>query len=594
MEKPFPAYRGDEPYIFVSYAHTDTASVYPEIARLTGQGFNIWYDEGISPGTVWRDELGRALENCSAFLLFVSQGMNASDHCMKELNFALDGDCGLLVVHLEETELSAGLRLSLSDRQAILKYELTDASYQATLDAALRSQVPATRDPVRATAPSADSRRIPRRISIAAVALIVIGMVAWLATDYSMPPPDTSDLDKVALMDRPAIAVLPFKNLSGNPDDVYFIDGLTEDLIDRLSGWRRFPVISSFSSAGYGDDSVTPRQIARELDARYLVQGSVRRVNKKIRINVALYDASSGEHIWNARYDPPFDDVLTIQDEISGAVVGQMYPQLDLFDQQRAIRRNPEDMTAWDLTQRAWWHFVRATPADNLRSQESFREASERDPANAIAAAGLALTHYQSVSSGWSSTPEDSIRQLVNDAERSVVLDNLDPMSHHALGHAYALTGNREGMIKAFSTSLELNPNSALVAICAGEGFAMAGESAAAIDSLEVALRLSPRDPGVYWVYHALALAHFAAERYDEAIKWSRDALSYNPEFAFAHRTLAASLAYDAQPDAARAALMRATELDPNNTLAGGQRALLTDPAFAERYLQGLRMAEFD
>jgi len=147
-------------------------------------------------------------------------------------------------------------------------------------------------------------------------------------------------------------------------------------------------------------------------------------------------------------------------------------------------------------------------------------------------------------------------------------------------------------MIEAFNTSLELNPSSALVAICAGEGLAMAGEFDAAIKVLDTAMWLSPKDPLVFWTYNAMAMAHFGEERNEEAASWARRALSHNPEFAFGYRTLATSLAHAGQVDAAREALARATEIEPNFTYAGGRRVLLTgSPEFAERYMEGLRMA---
>lgn len=595
VEKPGPAYRGDQPYIFVSYAHVDMELVYPEIEWLTNQGFNVWYDEGISPGSVWREELARAIEHCSLFLLYVSEGTNASDHCMKELSFALDSGRRLLAVHLEVTELSAGLRLSLSDRQAILKYELADAAYRETLEGALRSQVQVFREPV-SQAPRVAKRKKAQRIAIAAAILMGLGLASWLVPDNETESPDDRQaLEALPFADRPVIAVLPFRNLSSEADDDYFVMGLTEDLIDRLASWRRFPVVGSYSSATYQDSTMQPRQIAEELGARYLVQGSVRRAKDTVRINVGLYDASSGVQIWSERYDQVFTDVLTLQDEISEAVVRQMYPKLNLFDQKRAIRRAPQNMTAWDLTQQGWWHFSRETEQGNRLAKASYRKASELDPTSATAVSGLALAHYASIVGGWTDDPEHSIEQLIDAAERSVALDPQDPMSQHALGHAHALSGNRRGMVEAFTTSLELNPSSTLIAACAGEGFAMAGEFEPAIDALNTALRLGPKDPFAYANYHSLALAHFAAGRYEEAATWARRSLSVNPQFVFALRTLATSLANSNQLEAARTALHRATQLEPVFTLAGvGRYFLAAKPAVAERYRNGLRQAGLD
>ena len=332
--------------------------------------------------------------------------------------------------------------------------------------------------------------------------------------------------------------------------------------------------------------------MARELGARYVIQGSVRRSQNTLRVNVRLFDADSGEQIWSEGYDRPAGDVLEVQDAISSAVVGQMYPYLDEFDQQRALRRSPADMTAWDLTQKGNYYRMRGGRDDNRQAQASYQQAIERDPEYASATAGLALSHYQSVSFGYSEAPERSIKLLIETAERSVALDSMNALSHHALGHAYALNGNREGMIRAYNTSLELNPSSALVAICAGEGFAMAGESTAAVAALETAMRLSPNDPLVFWTYHAFAMAYFGEGNDDLAITWAQRALSHNPEFVFGYRTLASSLAHAGRLEEAREALKRANELQPSFTYATGRRVLVTgSPEFAERYMGGLRIA---
>ncbi len=598
MKKVFPAYQGDRPYAFVSYCHADAGAVYPELERLQTLGFNVWYDEGISPGSVWRDELARRIENCSIFLLYVSNAACKSDNCLQELNLALNSGRALLAVFLEATELPPGLRLSLSDRQAILKYQLPQAAYQSKLEAAIRERLPmdgTTTTAVRAAPVPAPRSRRRMRLAVAAAATLAIVAVAAVVYSRQMshaPLVEAQDVAALSFDDRPAIAVLPFKNLSGNADDEYFVDGLTEDLINRLGSWRQFPVIGSLSSFGYRNDSKDANQVAKELNARYLVQGSVRRSADAVRVNVSVYDSTSGVQIWNDHYDRPFGDVLVIQDAISEAIVGAMYPELQGFDQKRALRRNPEDLTAWDLAQRGAWHFGRFTAADNAMAIGYFEQSIARDPTSATAEAQLTEAHYIDVSAGWTDDPEDSIAQIVQSAERAVVLDSQNGRSQHALGHAYALTGNRAGMIQAFKTSLELDPSSSLGRICAGEGLAIAGESDTAIEVLDRNLQLSPKDSLASFTYHAMALAYFAKENYDASVHFAQLALSNNPQNAFFQRTLAAGLARAGRVDEARAALARATELDPKFSLGGGRRIMLAgNPEMADSYMSGLRMA---
>jgi adenylate cyclase len=596
MRKNFPAYQGDQPYVFVSYAHADAGAVYPELERLHALGFNVWYDEGISPGSVWRDELARRIEKCGVFLLYVSNAACKSANCVQELNLALSSGRALLVVFLEATELPPGLRLSLSDRQAILQYELAQSVYQSKLEAAIRERLSKDGTATSAVRTAPPPKPKPYRLRIAGIAAI-LGIAAIVAVVWSMrigyvPSVEVKDIAALPVADRPAIAVLPFKNLSGNADDDYFVDGLTEDLINRLGSWRQFPVIGSFSSAGYRDDRPDASNVAKELNARYLVRGSVRRSSDMVRVNASLYDSTNGLQIWSENYDHPFGDVLAVQDSISEAIVGAMYPQLQGFDEKRALRRNPDDLTAWDMAQRGSWYFRRFTAADNAAAIGYFSQAVARDPNFATADAKLTEAHYLNISAGWTNTPDYDTAQLVQSAERAVAVDPQNGDSQHALGHAYALTGNREGMIRAFKTSLELDPSSSLGQICAGEGFAMAGESDAAIETLNRALRTSPKDTLESFTYHAMALAYFAKENYEESVRFARGALSRNPQVAFFHRTLAASLAHAGRVDEAHAALARATELDPNFTLGGGRRIMLAgNPEMADRYMSGLRMA---
>ena len=334
------------------------------------------------------------------------------------------------------------------------------------------------------------------------------------------------------------------------------------------------------------------RRVGRELGARYVVEGSARRAGERIRIHAQLIDAASGQHVWAEQYDRAFRDVLALQEEIGGAIVGAMYPEIERFDRERAMREDPGNLEAWDWAQRAWWHWYRSTAEDNAAAKQAYERAIELDPRFASAFSGLALAHYASVSYAWTDSPEQSIDELGRLAETAVALDERDAMGHHALGHAYALTGERDKMIAAYERSIEFNPTSALVYVCAGEGMALAGHSDEAIRYLENSVRLSPQAPWIFSAFHALAMAHFAARRYDEAVDWGQRALQRKPDFAFAHRTLAASYAQLGQLDEARVALQEAVRLAPEFTLSAGARVFLTaDPETGERYLEGLRLA---
>ena len=447
-----------------------------------------------------------------------------------------------------------------------------------------------TEGPFAATGLSKPKLRWPLASALALL-LGVLAIAAWrvaLRDPAGTPAVQTTDS---TLFGRPALAVLPFDNLSGDPEQEYFVDGLAEDLITRLSLWRRFPVISGSSSAAYEKQTLDLKQLSRELSARYVVDGSVQRVGDRVRVSAQLIDATTGHHVWTERYDRRIDNVLALQEELSLAIVGAMYPELERFDRERAARGNPGP-EAWDWTQRAWWYWNHETLADNGRARSAYERAIELDPRFATAQSGLALTLYQSISNGWAHSVDQSIEEMGRLAKSAVALDDRDPTNHHALGHVHALTGDRDSMLAAFELSIELNPSSALVRACAGEAMALAGRSNQAISELQAAIRLSPRDPAIHWTYQGLALAHFAAERYEEAVGWAQRALQRRPDFAFAYRTLAATYVHLGRQEEAGQALDQALQLAPDFTLAAGRRVLLTaDAQVRERYLEGLRLA---
>ncbi|HJN53348.1 MAG: TIR domain-containing protein [Pseudomonadales bacterium] len=257
MERPFPAYAGDDPYIFVSYSHEDSDVVFPEIQWLKDQDCNIWYDEGIVPGAEWTDELGKAIEEADRFLFFVTPNSVASQYCRDELSFALNHRKKTLIVYLAKTELPTGLELSIGSRQAILKYELREQDYRDKLLASIAGDIQ-----VDTVAPVLNEKRS----SIAAVlgiALLVsiggwflyIGIGPESAIEESLTDRELSANDPTAPVtpglgqdQRPGIAVLPFLNMSDDPSNEYFSDGISEEILNALVKTNQLPVIARTSS----------------------------------------------------------------------------------------------------------------------------------------------------------------------------------------------------------------------------------------------------------------------------------------------------------------------------------------------------------
>ena len=290
---------------------------------------------------------------------------------------------------------------------------------------------------------------------------------------------------------RPAIAVLPFVNMSGEARQEYFSDGISEDIITALSKLRWFLVIARNTSFTYKGKAVHVKQIAEELGVGYVVEGSVRKDGGRVRITAQLIDATTGSHIWADRYDRELADVFAVQDEITDAIVAAIEPQLYAAENFRAQRKPPDNLDAWDLVMRALWHFWRMTREDNLLAQGLLEQAIAIDPNYAQAHAVLAVSHIFGVQMGW----QDSAAVMPS-AERAALaavrIDNEDPWAHLALAFVNARLGRIAASLDAFETALRLNPNFSLAHGCRGLVLSWGGHWREGAEAAHRALRLSP------------------------------------------------------------------------------------------------------
>ncbi len=395
--------------------------------------------------------------------------------------------------------------------------------------------------------------------------------------------------------ERPAVAVLPFDNLSGDPEQAFFADGLAEDLTTRLASWRSFPVIarnSSFAVARpHEGEAVDVTRAGEQLGARYVVEGSVRRRADRVRVTVQLIDATTGHLVWAVQYDRDFSDILMLQDEISKAIVGAMYPSLLQFESERSMHRDPDDLDAWSNAQRGWWHFNQETAEDNAQAQVFFERAIELDSLWGWPYAGLALVHFKAIAHGWTNALEQAITELLNAAERAVALDDKDAFGHHALGHAYSMSGQPDKMISAFELGTKLNPNDAMATKCFGAHLALVGRSEEAIEHLNRAMAISPRDPWAYRMLVDMSRAHFAAERYEDALLWAMKSIQQRPN-SDAYQVAAASAAHLDRLYEARAAVDDLLRLQPDFSLDGLRQSFAAaNPDFVYHMIDGLRKA---
>jgi adenylate cyclase len=432
-------------------------------------------------------------------------------------------------------------------------------------------------------------KNIPRPIRVYRLKL---GAGAREREAIGEPLPGMDKLTVPGFSGRPAIAVLPFNNLSGDREQEYFADGIAEDLITRLSSCRAFPVIARNSSFIYKGRAVDVKQVSRELGVRYVVEGSVRRTGDRVRISAQLIDATTGTHIWAERYDRELKDMFAVQDEITEAVVASMNPELLRFEQERAARNEPRNLDAWECVARGFWHYWQLTQAGNSTARSLFQRAVELDPHFASAFSALAAAHYNDVMFQWTDSVPRSVAAMAEAAQRSVALDDKHPFGQFTLGWAYSLAGQRDKVFGALELATRLDPSFSFAYASLGIFQAWAGRPDDGMANVKKAMRLSPHDPYMFHFFTAMAIVHFSAERYEDAADWARRALQRRPDFPATCRYLAASYAHLGRLEEARTVLEEMFRLNPEFSLATDKVVLSTaEPAFVERLFDGLRKA---
>jgi adenylate cyclase len=396
-----------------------------------------------------------------------------------------------------------------------------------------------------------------------------------------------------ALPDKPSIAVLPFDNMSGDPEQEYLADGITEDLITALSKIRWFFIIARNSTFTYKGQAVEVTQVAKDLGVRYVLEGSVRKAGNRVRITAQLIDAATGRHVWAERYDRQIEDIFELQDEMSQTIVGAVEPELSAAERDRVLSKPPENLDAWESYQRGLWHMWRYERDDHRQALKLLTRANELDPSFAPAYAYLAYVHYEGVVMGWAENPADILDAGRAAAEKALALDDRDPVAYFAAGRIHMMQGRPDDSIASLKTAIELNPSFGLAYHGLGMALTLAGRLDEAKEALVMPERLSPRDP-ILWastVIHALAC--ILSRDYEDAVHWARKT-TQNPRSKgyWPPATLAAALAHLDQMEEARAAVAAALEAKPDLTLAYVAETLPTkEPSGLDSYLDGLRKA---
>ena len=395
------------------------------------------------------------------------------------------------------------------------------------------------------------------------------------------------------LPEKPSIAILPFDNLSGDPDQRYFADGIVEDIITELSKYSWLLVIARNTSFSFRDKVVDIKEVGRKLRVRYVMEGSIRRTGDRVRITAQLIDAQSGAHVWAEHFDRDLAEVFAVQDEITQNVAGAIQPRLISAEAERARTKPPESMVAWDYAVRGRWHVLRLTKEDNAEAQRLLREGLSLYPNSVSILTFLSYSLTTGVIFGWSNDPQAWLTEARGLAERAANLDENDAWVQCVLGLGQFTAKQPDKAIGHYKKAIALNPSFAL-----GHGYLalqlafLAGRTDEGIKEAETAIRLSPRDPELYHFFYAIGMAHFVAGRYDQAATWGEKAENERPAGIGLGplRLLASTYAHLDRLDEARDAFASVLEVTPRISATGIRNAIhFGRPDDLERYLEGLR-----
>lgn len=339
IQRPFRAYKGDDPYIFVSYAHDDSAMVFPEISRLKDKGFNIWYDEGIAPGSTWSDEVALALTQCKLFIYMITPRSVESENCQQELNFAMSRERKILAVHLEKTQLTMGVELRLSTKQAILKQDYSKNAYFEKLDEAIRSLMPSVEN---GTSMLRQEKKFPGQQSL---------------------------------------AILSFLNRSSDPQNDFLCDGIAAELTTGLSKISGLTVAPQLTSFGFSEQDVDVVSIGKKLNIAHVLTGILQQSGERIRITTNLAETSQGNIIWSERYDGTMSDVFDLQEDVANNIIRALKMQLDNNDENSVVDVGTNNLDAYRCFCKGKFEAQKATLKSIYNASKLFNEAAAIDPA---------------------------------------------------------------------------------------------------------------------------------------------------------------------------------------------------------------------
>ena len=391
---------------------------------------------------------------------------------------------------------------------------------------------------------------------------------------------------------RPAIAVLPFENMSNDPEQEYFADGIAEDILTRLAMWRWLPVIARNSSFTFKGQNVEIPDIGRKLGARYVLEGSVRKAGKRVRITGQLIDSETGHHLWADRYDGQIDDIFDLQDEITDAIVAVLEPIVGQAEAKRAHHLSAGDLGAWDMTQRAIWHFGKFTKPDLEIALEILRPVIDEHPDFAHALSYAAICHSFLALFTWTDNPQAELMQAGQLATASLTSDPMNPMGNAISGFIYAYQGRHAAGIETCRLAIELNPSYAMAYHMLGAVYMFDGQQNEAMAAIERAIRFSPFDIMLPVWLATLSASNYLSGNYESALEIADRAVQIAPHYPLALRGRPNALAQLGRMDEAREALEQFLAVSPNYTVASGRAGIpFREEAVFQHYMEGMRKA---
>jgi len=534
-------YEGDEPYVFICYSHADRR-VLDEIRWLQEHGINVWFDQGITPGSVWTEALAKKIEGSDSFLYFLSKSSANSEHCQKELIFAQDEKKRVIAVQLEPFELPSGLRLSLRNRQIIHRFELNERESRTRLASALSRDAESVQ--LRAdsdTGPKASGRFKWVALALVAAAISVGALLLYqnqrasrtgiAEEQLTAPIPEEA---KPGVAERPSIAVLPFDNMSGDPDQEYFSDSLTDEIISRLSRNSGLFVTSRNSTFTYKGRAVKAQQIGQELGVKSVLEGSVLKAMDRIRVTAQLIDTATEGHLWSDTYHRELEDIFKVQAEIAQHIAASLRVEYSKAELERVKRIPTEKLSSYDAYWRGQEHYWRRTKEANAQARVFYRNALELDPGYAEALAALGLSYWTDYYTNWNSDPE-VLEQAYELARKANALD--ESTAHGLLARIYASKHQFRQAIAEAERALAIDPSNAETHITMGEILTMMERPVEAIEVVERAIRLNPKHDANYLTL--LGTSYSGVGRYEDAVTALKKGLSLNPDWMPTYARLA-------------------------------------------------------